>query len=163
MKKAGIDKESGRMHGQSSFELLVTLAFGIAVLLPLVLIAFIQLANTSSSLSSIESQQAAGKLSSIATLIGSEGPPAKQLVQIQVPPGVIYIYVGNNNNGVGHIITFVIRSPTGPSYITSYTPVNVSGNLGSLANSGTYLVNVSSQSVCPSNPNFACVYMAQII
>jgi hypothetical protein len=144
---------------QSSFELLITLSFGIAILLPLVLIAFVQLSNASSSLTSAESQQAASKLSGVATFIGSEGPPAKQLVEIQVPQGVQYIDVGTQSNGVGHEVIFVIRSPTGLSYITSYTPTNVSGSLGGITSQGSYLINVSAQSNCPSNPLLPCVYM----
>ncbi len=152
-------KNRGR-KAQASLELLITLSFGIAILLPLVIVAFVQLANSNSALSSIESQEAASKLSSVATLIGSEGPPAKQLVQIEMPPGVEYLYVGSINNSIGHEIIFVIRSANGPSYITSYTPVNVSGNLGGIVNQGTYLVNISAQQSCPSNQNAACVYMA---
>jgi hypothetical protein len=145
---------------QSSFELLVTLAFGLAILMPLVIIAFIQLASANTSLTTVQSQQAASKLTSIATLIGSEGPPAKQLVQIQVPPNVKFIYVGTMNNTVGHEIIFVVTSPSGPSYVTSYTPVNVSGNLGSLESTGTYLVNVSATAACPSNTIVPCVYLS---
>lgn len=150
------DKE---LRAQSSFELLVTLAFGLAILMPLVIIAFIQLASANTSLAAIESQQAASKLANIATLVGSEGPPAKQLVQIQVPPNVRFIYVGNVNNTVGHEIIFVITSPTGLSYVTSYTPVNVSGMLGGIASTGTYLVNVTAFASCPSNAVVQCVYL----
>ena len=152
-------ESENRVRGQSSFELLVTLAFGLAILMPIVVIAFIQLANTNTSLAAIESQQAASKLTSIATLIGSEGPPAKQLAQIQVPPGVRYIYVGNVNNTVGHEIIFVVSSPTGLSYVTSYTPVNVSGNLGGISSAGTYLVNVTATGACPTNTLVPCVYL----
>jgi Mn2+/Fe2+ NRAMP family transporter len=81
------------MKSQSSFELLVTMTFGLAILLPLVIIAFLQLSNSNTSLSAAEAQQAANKLSSIATLVGTEGPPAKQVVQIQVPPQVQFIFV----------------------------------------------------------------------
>ncbi len=147
------------MRLQSSFELLVTLAFGLAILLPLVVIAFIQLAGANTNLSAIESQQAASKLASIATLVGSEGPPAMQLAQIQVPPNVRFIYVGNVNNSVGHEIIFVITSPSGLSYITAYTPVNVSGNLGGITSTGAYLVNVTATSACPINNLVPCVYM----
>lgn len=146
-------------RSQSSFELLVTLAFGLAILLPLVIIAFIQLASANTNLSAIESQQAASKLASVATLIGSQGPPAKQLVQIQVPPNVRFIYVGNVNNTVGHEVIFVITSPSGLSYVTAYTPINVSGSLGGITSTGTYLVNVTSTSSCPSNNLVPCVYM----
>ena len=92
--------------------------------------------------------------------MGSQGAPAKQLVQISVPPNVRYIYIGNANNTVGHEVIFVVASSSGPSYVTAYTPVNVSGSLGSLASAGTYLVNVTAQSSCPTNTLLACVYMS---
>lgn len=144
---------------QSSFELLITLSFGLAILLPLVVFAFVQLANANSALSSIAAQQAASKLASTASLVGSQGPPAKQIVQITMPTGVQYIYIGTLTNQIGHSIVFVVRSPTGLSYITAYTPLNVSGNLGSIASTGTYLVNVSAQSSCPFQTSLPCVYM----
>ncbi|MHB1830654.1 MAG: hypothetical protein ACYCO0_04655 [Candidatus Micrarchaeaceae archaeon] len=157
-----LDKRYG-FKAQSSLELLLTLSFGLAVLIPIVIVAFIQVANTNASLSAIASQQAASKLSSVATLVGSEGPPARQLVQISVPPGVIDIYVGNTIDGVGHEIIFKIVSPSNSSYITTYTPVNVSGDLGGISTQGTYLVNVSAQSQCQSNLNVPCVYMQPVV
>jgi hypothetical protein len=148
---------------QSSLELLITLSFGLAILLPVVIIAFIQVSNSNTSLYAIEAQQASSKLSSVATLVGSEGPPAKQFVQINVPPGVLNIYVGNTMvNGIGHEIIFQVVSPLNSSYVTTYTPVNVSGNLGGISAQGTYLVNVSAQSQCESNPNVECVYMQPV-
>lgn len=151
------------MKSQSSFELLITMTFGLAILLPVVLIAFLQLSNSNAALASGEVQQAASKLSGIATLVGNEGPPAKQIVEIQVPPSVQYIYVGTGTNGVGHEIAFVIRTSGGLSYITSYTPINVSGNLGGDVNPGSYLVNVTAQANCPSNANLPCVYLSPVI
>ncbi len=148
---------------QSSFELLVTLSIGLAILLPIVIIAFIQVSNANVSISSIQSQQAASKLASIASTVASEGSPAKQLTQIEIPPDVENIYVGNENNGIGHAIIFVIRASNGPSYITEYTPANVSGNLGGIVNQGTYLVNVTAMSNCPSNPSLSCVYLTPVI
>ncbi len=149
-----------RIAAQSSFELLVTLAFGLAILLPLVVLAFIQLSSSSSSLTSVQAQQVANKLSSAATQVGSEGPPARQVTQIEMPSGVRFVYVGNLNNSVGHEIVIVISSPTGLSYITAYTPANVSGQLGGITATGTYLINVTATSSCPSNPGVACVYMS---
>ena len=148
---------------QSSFELLITLSVGLAILLPVVAVAFMQLANASSSLSATESQQAADKLSSVATLVGSEGPPAKQVVQVQIPPGVRYIYVGTKANTPGHEVIFVVGAPTGLSYITSYTPVNVSGNLGGISAAGAYLVNVTAYSSCPHSTQLPCVYMSPVV
>ncbi|MDE1827793.1 MAG: hypothetical protein KGH65_01390 [Candidatus Micrarchaeota archaeon] len=144
---------------QSSFELLITLSFGLAILLPLVVFAFIQLANANSAVSAVAAQQVASKLASAAALVGSQGAPAKQIVQIAMPTGVQYIYIGTLTNGIGHSIIFAIRSPTGLSYITAYTPINVSGNLGGISSTGTYLVNVSAQAQCPLQLALPCVYM----
>ena len=152
-----------KSKGQSSFELLITLSVGLAILLPVVAIAFIQLANANSSLSAIEAQQAASKISSIATAVGSEGPPARQIIQVQIPPGVRYIYIGALNNGIGHEVIFVVSSPSGLSYVTSYTPVNVSGNLGGIVGTGSYLVNISAVSSCPHNSQLPCVYISPIV
>lgn len=148
---------------QSSFELLITMSFGLAILIPVVIIAFIQIANANTSLSAIESQQASSKLSSVATLVGTEGFPARQLVQVSIPSGVINIFVGNTVNGVGHEIIFEIVSPINSSYITTYTPVNVSGELGPISTQGTYLVNVSVQPQCPTDIKLQCVYMRPVV
>ena len=145
---------------QSSFELLITLSFGLAILMPLVVIAFIQLSNANVSLSSIESQQAASKLASTATLIASEGAPAKQIVQISIPPNVRYIFIGNVTNGIGHEIIFEVSAASGLSYVTAYTPASVSGSLGGISSAGTYLVNVTAMSACPSNTIMPCVYLS---
>ena len=54
-----------------------------------------------------------------------------------------------------------MTSPTGYSYVTAYSPVNISGALGSAASVGTYLINVSAQAQCPSNALLPCVYLSQ--
>jgi uncharacterized protein (UPF0333 family) len=148
-----------KTKAQSSLELLITLSFGLIILLPIVVLAFIQISASTSSLSTTESQGAATKLADIATSVGSQGYPAKQLVLVQVPPNVQNIYVGNQTNGVGHEIIFVVNTNAGPSYVTAYTPVNVSGYLSQLSQTGTYLVNVSAQNYCPSNQAVSCVYI----
>ncbi len=145
---------------QSSFELLITLSFGLAVLMPLVIIAFLQLSSANVSLSSIESQQAASKLASAAAQVAAEGSPAKQIVQISIPPNVRYIYVGNINNTVGHEIIFAVSATSGISYVTAYTPAAVSGSLGGISSAGTYLVNVTAMSACPGNTALPCVYLS---
>ncbi|MDE1824593.1 MAG: hypothetical protein KGI00_05205 [Candidatus Micrarchaeota archaeon] len=156
-------EQQPRAKGQSSFELLITLSFGLAILLPLVVVAFLQIANANTALTSAEAQQAASKIASVATLVGSEGPPAKQVVQVNIPKGVNTIYVGNTINGIGHEVIFVVVSPQGLSYVTAYTPINVSGNLSTFSNPGTYLVNVSAQPKCPSRTSLPCVYVKTVV
>jgi uncharacterized protein (UPF0333 family) len=149
-----------KTKAQSSLELLITLAFGLIILLPIVVLAFIQISNSQSSLSATEAQAAVSKLAGVATSVSSQGFPAKQLVLIQVPQSVTNIYVGTTTNIAGHEIIFVVSTNAGPSYVTAYTPVNVSGSLSTLSTPGVYLVNVSAQSSCPSNPSISCVYLA---
>ncbi len=146
-------------RAQSSLELLVTLSFGLIILLPIVVLAFIQIANSTSTLSTTEAQATASKLASISATVGSQGAPAKQLVLIQIPQGVSNIYVGGTNNIVGHEIVLVVNTNAGQSYVTAYTPINVSGNLEGITAAGTYLVNVSAQSACPPAPSASCVYI----
>jgi len=145
---------------QSSLELLVTLSFGLIILLPIVVLAFVQISTSQSTLTSAEAQQAASKLASVAAAVGVQGYPAKQLTLIQVPPNVYNIEIGTQTNGVGHEIIFIVRTSSGLSYVTAYTPVNVSGNIAGLVSTGTYLVNVSAQNSCPSSPGVSCVYIA---
>ncbi|MCL4403543.1 MAG: hypothetical protein M1500_01020 [Candidatus Marsarchaeota archaeon] len=146
-------------RGQSSLELLITLSFGLIILLPIVVFAFIQISTASSTLSSTNAQAAASKLASVAAAVGTQGYPAKQLVLINVPTGVQNIYVGTQSNGVGHEIVFTVSTSAGLSSVIAYTPVNVSGYLDSITQTGSYLVNVSAQNSCPSNPIVSCVYI----
>ncbi len=148
-------------RGQSSLELLITLSFGLMILIPVVVFAFIQISNANSTLSTTESQQVASKLASVATSVGAQGYPAKEVVVIQIPPDVDAIYVGNLKNTVGHEIVFNVSTSAGPSFVTSYTPMNISGNLGTITGTATYLINVSAQSSCPSNNAVPCVYITE--
>lgn len=149
-----------RLRGQSSLELLITLSFGLIILLPIVILAFLQISSSTASLSVSEAQASASKLAAVAANVGSQGPPAKQLVLVDIPPNVQDVYIGTQLNGIGRAITFVINTNAGPSDVVAYTPVNVSGSLGSITAQGTYLVNVSAQSSCPSAPQLPCVYMS---
>ena len=155
-----INLRRGR-RAQSSFELLITVSFGLIILLPIVVIAFVQISTSNSSLAATEAQASASKLADIATSVGAQGYPARQLVLLQVPPSVQSIYVGTLSNGVGHEIVFVLSTSAGSSYVTAYTPVNVSGYLNGAISQGSYLVNVSAQNSCPGNTALPCVYIQQ--
>ncbi|MCL5430165.1 MAG: hypothetical protein M1504_01650 [Candidatus Marsarchaeota archaeon] len=154
---------SRNTKGQSSLELLITLAFGLIILLPIVVIAFVQIGTSTSSLASTEAQASASKLASIATSVGAQGAPAKQLTLIQVPQNVKAIYVGTTNSmvSIGHEVIFVINTNGGESYVTAYTPVNISGSLNDAVNPGSYLINVSAMNACPSDTSVACVYITK--
>ncbi len=148
------------VKAQSSLELLITLAFGLIILLPIVVLAFIQISTSTSTLAATEAQATAVKIASVATSIGSQGTPAKQLTLIDIPPNVKNISIGTPTGGVGHEVVLVVNTNAGPSYVTAYTPLNISGNIGSLTQPGTYLINISAQAQCPAMPSVACIYVA---
>lgn len=148
---------------QSSLELLITLSLGLTILLPIVTLAFLQISTSSSALSSTEAQSAAEKIAAIAAQVGAQGYPAKQLITLQVPQNVQAIYIGNLTNGLGNEVIFVVNTNAGLSYVTAYTPVNISGYLVGIQSPATYLINVSAQVTCPSKPSFPCVYVSQVM
>jgi uncharacterized protein (UPF0333 family) len=154
-----MDNLKARKKGQSSLELLITVSFGLIILLPITVLAFVQLSTSTSTLSASQAQAVAAKLASVASFVGSQGSPSKQLVLVQVPPNVKNIFVGTLSNGVGHQITFIINTNAGLSYVSAYTPVNVSGYLEGIVQPGTYTLNVSMQSSCPSANGVQCVYI----
>ncbi len=148
---------------QSSLELLIMLSFGIIILLPIVMLAFVQMASSSATLYTGQAQSTADKLASVAAQVAAQGPPTQVFTSVQVPQNVHNIYVGNLNNTVGRQIVFVIETSAGMSYVTAYSLVNVSGNLSAIESASTYLVNVSAQASCPSQPSIPCVYMAPVL
>ena len=105
-----MDVRRSSHKAQSSLELLVTLSFGLIILLPIVVLAFIQISTSSSSLATTEAQQTASKLANTAAYIGAQGYPAKQLTLIQMPSDVAAIDVGTLAGGVGHEIVIEIRT-----------------------------------------------------
>ncbi|MCL4383320.1 MAG: hypothetical protein M1168_01785 [Candidatus Marsarchaeota archaeon] len=144
---------------QSSLELLITVGFGLLILIPIVIIGFIEMASSSSILSTSAAQQVTDNLATVSAQIGVEGPGARQLVLIQIPQNVRNISIGSNSIP-SHLIAITVSTSGGNSSIISYSLVNVSGNLTKDILPGQYLVNVSNMAVCPSDASVSCVYIA---
>jgi uncharacterized protein (UPF0333 family) len=147
----------GTSRGQSSLELLITVSFALMILLPIVILAFVQVSSSSSNLSTGEAQAAATKLAEVAVNVGAQGPPAKQLVLIDMPPNIQSIIIGNtlqsgtcssSYGGVGRQIIFIVNTNAGLSDSVAYVPLNITGCLSSVLNQGTYLLNVTAQANC---------------
>ncbi len=144
---------------QSSLELLITVAFGLMILLPIIILGFMQMASSSSILSTTAAQQVTNRLATVSGQIGLEGVGAKQLVFIQIPQNVKRIIIGNSS-GTGHLVSIIVSTIGGNSSILSYSLVIVSGNLSKDRLPGQYLVNVSNMAKCPSNTSVSCVYIS---
>ena len=140
-------------RAQSSLELLITVSFALIILLPIVILAFMQITATSSNLATGEAQAAATKLAEVVINVGAQGPPAKQLVLLDMPPNMQAIVIGNALStscfqGVGKEIEFVVNTNGGSSDAVAYVPLNITGCLSGILSRGTYLVNVSAQPSC---------------
>jgi uncharacterized protein (UPF0333 family) len=150
--------------GQSSLELLITLSFGLIILLPIVILAFIQIASSSSTLSTTEAQATASKIASVAVSVGSEGYPAKELTLVNIPDNVKEVYAGGINDVEGHEIIIVVETDVGNDYVTVYSPIRVEGStsLSSISSQGQYLINISALNSCPpgTSGGSPCVYIS---
>ncbi|BCS90669.1 MAG: hypothetical protein ARM1_0126 [Candidatus Micrarchaeota archaeon] len=145
---------------QASLELLITLSFGLVILIPIIGFALVQVANANYNLEALEAQQAAQAIANTATLVYQEGYPAKSVVEIYVPPGVENIYVGSTNGNYGHFIIFQLYSILGPDYVSAYTTANITGYLGNIVQQGSYLVSIEANSSCSFTQNKLCVVIS---
>jgi hypothetical protein len=144
-----------KTRAQSSLELLITVSFALIILLPIVILAFIQMTSTSSNLATGEAQAAATKIAEVAVNVGVQGPPAKQLLLIDMPPNIQQIIIGNSvstGSGLGHQIIFQVNTNAGLSDAVAYVPINVTGSLSSILSQGTYLINITAESPCTYDP-----------
>jgi hypothetical protein len=147
-------------RAQSSLELLITVSFALVILLPIVILAFVQISASTSNLATGEAQAAATKLAEVAVNVGAQGAPAKQLVLIDMPTNIQQIIIGNtvgNVIGVGKQIIFVVSTNAGLSDAVAYVPINVTTTNPLPLSQGTYLVNVSAQAICQQGPPVPCV------
>jgi len=144
---------------QSSLELLITLSFGLIILLPIITLAAVQISTSSATLSVTEAQQSADRLAAIAVQVGTQGFPARQSVVLQIPQNVQAVEIGTTSNALGNEIIFVVGTGGGLDYVTAYTPVNVSGSLAGIQSPSAYLLNVSAMQSCPARPSLPCVYI----
>lgn len=150
---------SKRRRSQSSLELLITLSFGLIILLPIITLAAVQISTSTSTLSVTEAQQSADRLAAVAVQVGTQGFPARQLVVLQIPQNVQAVEVGTPSNTLGNEIIFIVGTSGGQDYVTAYTPVNVSGYLAGIQSPATYLLNVSAVQNCPTQPSQPCVFI----
>ena len=149
--------KSDRVRAQSSLELLITVSFALIILLPIVMLAFVQIASSTSNLAVGEAQAAATKLAETAVNVGAQGYPAKQLVLIDMPTNMQQVIIGNAVGGVGREIIFVVSTNGGPSDAIAYVPLNVTTTTSLPLSQGTYLVNVTATTSCPKGPPVPCV------
>lgn len=145
---------------QSSIELLVTIGFGLGVLLPFLLIAYSQATTSFTSLVTAQAYATAQKIVTTANIIGSQGEPAKQTIQVFIPQNIKAIYIGSKTQtpGVGPFLDFQIQGVGGVSDIVVYSQVNISGTIRYMG-SGSYLVTLTAFNSCPLNPSLSCVFI----
>ena len=144
---------------QASTELMITVIFVITIMLPLLLITYFQTSNLSEQLSIQQTQQTVNKITNMADIVGSQGPPAKMTIQIFIAPNIANITVGNATGGVGKEVVFNIRTTAGITQVVGITVNNIAGDLSTIARPGTYFIELTAQQNCTIDQTKQCVYI----
>lgn len=149
-------------RAQASTEIMITVAFVVTIMFPLLLIAYLQSANVSDQLAVQQAQQTATRIANYADVVGSMGYPAKMSIQVFMPQNTYSITVGNSSGGVGHEMIIQIKTNAGPTQIVGLTLTKIAGNLSTIAKPGTYFIKISAQDNCTSDPLQNCVYIERM-
>jgi hypothetical protein len=144
---------------QASTEIMITVAFVVTIMFPLLIIAYLQSANVADQLAVQQAQQTSTKIANYADEVGAEGYPAKMSVQVFIPQEVDSIVVGNSTGGVGHEIIINIRTSAGLSQIVGLTLTKIAGDLKTIAKPGTYFIRIYAQDNCTADLSQNCVYI----
>lgn len=149
-----------KRKAQASTEIMITVAFVVTIMFPLLLIAYMQSANVSDQLAVLQAQQTATRVANYADVIGSEGYPAKMSVQVFMPQNINSIIVGNSTSGIGHELVITVRTSSGPTQVVALTLTNIAGQLSNIAKPGTYFINIHAEQNCTQvDPTQSCVYI----
>lgn len=147
---------------QASTEIMITVAFVVTIMFPLLLIAYLQSINVSDQLATQQAQQTVTKIANYADEIGSEGYPAKMSVQVFMPQDISNVTIGNSTGGVGHEIIISLRTSAGTTQIVGLTLTKIAGDLTSIARPGTYFIKIYAQDNCTADPSQNCVYIERV-
>jgi hypothetical protein len=144
---------------QASTEIMITVAFVVTIMFPLLIIAYLQSANVSDQLAVQQAQQTANKIANYADEVGSLGYPSKMSVQVFMPQNIYNISIGNSTGGVGHELIITLRTSAGTTQVVGLTLTRIAGDLSTIARPGTYFIKIYAQDNCTKDLSQNCVYM----
>jgi hypothetical protein len=148
-----------RGKAQASTEIMITVAFVVTIMFPLLIMAYLQSANVSDQLAVQQAQQTATKIAGYADQIGEYGYPSKMSVQVFMPQNIYNITVGNSTGGVGHELIITLKTSGGTTQIVGLTLTRIAGDLSTIARPGTYFIKIYAQDNCTKDPSQNCVYI----
>jgi hypothetical protein len=152
-----------KRRGQASTEIMITVAFVVTIMFPLLLIAYLQSTNVSDQLGVQQAQQTVTKITNYADVIGSEGYPSRMSVQIFMPPNIENITVGNSTGGIGRELIINLRTSAGVTQVVGLTLTPIAGDLSTIAKPGTYFIKIYSEENCTQvDPLQQCVYIERV-
>jgi uncharacterized protein (UPF0333 family) len=130
------------MRGQSAFEYLIIVSLVITFLIPVWAYVLSTQQSTTDELSLTYADNAVKKIADTASLVYSQGPPAKVTVRLYIPGGVENITVINNT------ITLRLRTSSGFNDVTdiSTARLNLTEGMESiLSEEGIYLIKIEAK------------------
>ncbi|VVC72278.1 Uncharacterised protein [uncultured archaeon] len=144
------------LRGQASMELLVTVAFAVMMLVMVIGLAYLQMNSASDQLALEEAQQSVNKLKNVVDAVSAQGPPAKAIVEINIPKGISNITIGSDTPPyIGREIIFKVQTSVSsqPSDVPKTTLYDVTGDLHTIMHPGTYQVTVEVVDDCVGTGN----------
>ncbi|NYZ76472.1 hypothetical protein H0N98_04435 [Candidatus Micrarchaeota archaeon] len=137
-----------RAKAQASTEIMITVAFVVTIMFPLLIIAYMQSANVSDQLAVQQAQQTATKIANYADTVGAMGYPTRMNIQVFMPQNIDSISVGNSTGGLGHELIIKLRTSAGTTQIVGLTLTKIAGDLSTIARPGTYFIKISAEDNC---------------
>ena len=130
-------------------ELLVTLAFALVMLIPIIVLVYLQTSSGSEQLAIDQAQQSVNRLKSVADTVGAQGPPSKATINVIMPQRMGGIMIGSDDSPyIGREIVFTVRASGGDTEIVVTTLYNVTGDLSNYTRAGTYPVSIEAVDDC---------------
>ncbi|MEM3400368.1 MAG: hypothetical protein QXP42_06060 [Candidatus Micrarchaeia archaeon] len=116
------------VKAQVSTELLITIAFAVAVILPVIFLVYLQVSNSSQQIAIAQAENTAKRIKNAIDIVGAMGPPAKMNLLISVPQNTEKIIIGQEASGgssitSGREVVIRVLTPSGKSDVVALTLV----------------------------------------
>jgi len=128
-----------KKEGQISVEYMVIIGFVTIITIPLIIIYYTFIQESSEEIASTQIIQIAKKIVDASESVYYLGEPSQTTLRINMPDNVILV-----NFSSGKEVVFRIKSGSGEADIVQTTSVNITGNLST--NKGTYTLTVKAMS-----------------
>lgn len=136
----GTDRKRNGMKGQVSMEYLLVIGFALLMVIPIVIIFFMQSETIKDSVNLNQARTVAREIADNVKTVATLGSPAMTTIKVTMPDNIKAITIGQRE------IVITIETSGGTSDIFELLPANVTGTIR--AESGIHILRIE---VTPTN------------